>query len=69
MVLSGYEIPRGTYVDLNPTVHFRSPDLFPQPNSHRPERWLRSATEEASKIHPYLLTPFGHGTRMCAGRR
>ena len=73
-VLSGYQIPAGTHVDLNPSVHFRDPKLFPDPDSHRPERWLRgssSSTEagEADAIHPYLLTPFGHGTRMCAGRR
>ena len=58
-------------------MHFRDPKLFPDPDSHRPERWLRgsssSSTEageaDADAVHPYLLTPFGHGTRMCAGRR
>ena len=24
---------------------------------------------EADEVHPFLLTPFSHGTRMCAGRR
>ena len=75
-VLSGYQIPAGTHVDLNPSVHFRDPKLFPDPDSHRPERWLRGPSSPSSEaageedaIHPYLLTPFGHGTRMCAGRR
>ena len=80
-VLSGYQIPAGTHVDLNPSVHFRDPKLFPDPDAHRPERWLRGTASSTSSgkeerggaeedlIHPYLLTPFGHGTRMCAGRR
>ena len=68
MVLSGYSIPAGTHVDLNPSVHYRDPDLFPDPDAHRPDRWLRSSSSSPT-IHPYLLTPFGHGTRMCAGRR
>eukprot|EP00095_Tigriopus_kingsejongensis_P008076 maker-scaffold1264_size52097-snap-gene-0.11 protein:Tk08076 transcript:maker-scaffold1264_size52097-snap-gene-0.11-mRNA-1 annotation:"cytochrome p450 cyp44" len=69
MELSGYRIPAGTHVDLNPLVHFRDPKLFPNPNVHQPERWMRSKPDREAGIHPYLLTPFGHGTRMCAGRR
>ncbi|XP_023330089.1 probable cytochrome P450 CYP44 isoform X2 [Eurytemora carolleeae] len=65
--LSGFQIPAGTHVDLNPSVHFMDPHLFPNPSKHLPERWLREDAEQ--NIHPYLLTPFGHGTRMCAGRR
>ena len=93
MVLSGYEIPAGTHVDLNPSVHFMDPRIFADPEAHKPERWIRQASDDASdktalrqntanankdtydengvnvQIHPFLLTPFGHGTRMCAGRR
>jgi len=57
----------GTHVDLNPSVHFMDEDMFSDPTKHMPERWLRDEGEK--EIHPYLLTPFGHGTRMCAGRR
>ncbi len=35
MVLSGYHIPAGTHVDLNPSVHFNDPEIFPEP--HRSE--------------------------------
>jgi len=67
LTLSGYNIPAGTHLDLNPSVHFRDPQIFPNPDLHQPERWLRDGS--GSNVHPYILTPFGHGTRMCAGRR
>jgi len=67
LTLSGHRIPPGTHIDLNPSVHFRDPDLFPSPETHQPERWVRGGA--GNSTHPFLLTPFGHGTRMCAGRR
>merc|ERR1719259_900663 len=67
MVLSGYHLPAGTHVDLNPSVHFMDDNIFPEPEKNIPERWMREANDK--DVHPYLLTPFGHGTRMCAGRR
>jgi len=66
-VLGDYHIPAGTHVDLNPSVHFNDPALFPSPHLHQPERWLKEGA--GKEVHPYILKPFGHGTRMCAGRR
>ncbi|XP_043201861.1 probable cytochrome P450 CYP44 [Amphibalanus amphitrite] len=66
MELGGYHIPAGTHVDLNQWVQLRSEDSFPEPTTFRPERWLR---QNRQQIDPYLHIPFGHGTRMCAGRR
>ncbi|CAG7828568.1 unnamed protein product [Allacma fusca] len=71
-ILGNYVIPAGTHVDLNQFVHFRSSKYFHNPEEFLPERWLREAQGTAinsAGMHPYLLIPFGHGTRMCAGRR
>ncbi|CAG0891336.1 unnamed protein product [Darwinula stevensoni] len=68
LVLAGYQIPANTHVDFNQFVHFRSSSTFKHPEEFRPQRWIRGHPEEET-VHPYLLTPFGIGTRMCAGRR
>lgn len=67
LVLSGYKIPAGTHVNLNMLVNFKSEKYFPDPDKFLPERWLRG--DESQSVHPFVLTPFGHGTRTCAGRR
>ena len=45
---------------------FKDPQYFEEPERFKPERWLRDGS--AKDIHPYILTPFGHGPRMCAGK-
>ncbi|KAK3103504.1 hypothetical protein FSP39_019686 [Pinctada imbricata] len=67
LIIGGYHIPAGTIVELCTSVLFQSPDHFIEPKTFIPDRWLRDGS--AHNIHPYLLTPFGHGPRMCAGRR
>ncbi|CAG0913556.1 unnamed protein product [Notodromas monacha] len=71
LVLSGFHVPAGTHVDLSPSVHFLSEEHFEDAAKFVPERWLRDKSYSTPKAnaHPYLLTPFGFGTRMCAGRR
>lgn len=66
VVLSGYSVPAGVPVFANSLVTCRLAKYFPQPERFRPERWLGEAR---SHIHPFSMLPFGHGARMCVGRR
>ncbi|NWH68881.1 CP27B protein, partial [Geococcyx californianus] len=43
----------------------RDSRVFPDPDSFRPERWLRRDVSH----HPFASLPFGFGKRSCVGRR
>ncbi|KAH7068192.1 benzoate 4-monooxygenase cytochrome P450 [Paraphoma chrysanthemicola] len=58
-------IPAGTAVGAMPWLLNRHPDVFPEPDVFRPERWL-DAARHGQNLTRYLVT-FSKGSRMCLG--
>ncbi|XP_045206620.2 cytochrome P450 2U1-like [Mercenaria mercenaria] len=64
-IFKGYKIPKEATILPNIfSVHF-DPDIFPEPDAFRPERFLDEA--EASIIRSEKLIPFSLGPRSCLG--
>jgi cytochrome P450 len=61
MQLGDYELPAGTNIAASSAILHYEPDLYPDPETFRPERFL----ERRFGPHEYL--PFGGGERMCPG--
>ncbi len=61
MEIGGYMLPAG--VSVAPCIHLvhRRPDIYPEPNRFRPERFLEQAPGT------YTWIPFGGGVRRCLG--
>jgi cytochrome P450 len=59
--LGGYELPAG--VTVTPSIYLvhRRPDVYPEPERFRPERFLEASPGT------YTWIPFGGGTRRCLG--
>lgn len=68
MVLGGYHIPKGTFLTKASQISSRDERYFTNPDLFLPERWERGATREEN-FHPFASLPFGHGPRMCVGKR
>ena len=63
MVLQGYHIPKDTMLAWSPLIfqqHFEDFDKF------QPERWLLQGRKNCP---PHAVRQFGHGPRMCIGKR
>ena len=67
IILSGYHIPANTSLLLMHHAMGRREDIFENASEFVPERWLRGKSN--SKVDAYASIPFGHGVRMCLGRR
>lgn len=59
--LQEWELPEGTVVAPCIYLTHQDPDLYPQPDRFRPERFLDVKTD------PYTWFPFGGGIRRCIG--
>jgi len=68
MVLSDYHVPRGVSVQYLAFVSSSCASQYDDPLVYRPERWLRGH-ECHHQAHAFSYIPFGHGARMCIGRR
>jgi cytochrome P450 family 135 len=59
--VNGFELPAGTRVAPNIYLTHRRPDVYPDPEEFRPERFLDGGPDTYSWI------PFGGGVRRCLG--
>jgi cytochrome P450 len=59
--IKGYEIPPKTVLAIAIYLVHHSPDLYPEPECFRPERFLEG------KPDSYAWIPFGGGVRRCLG--
>jgi cytochrome P450 len=59
--LDSHSFSKGTWILMSPYITHRIPELFPEPFTFKPERWL--------SIHPsaYEFMPFSAGPRYCIG--
>ncbi|XP_067674794.1 cytochrome P450 3A5-like [Haliotis asinina] len=64
VTIKGYTFPKGCSVTFPPLAIHRDPELYPDPDSFKPDRWLQK-----SEMDPMNYLPFGHGPRQCVGMR
>ncbi|CAD6447400.1 69df3757-7534-448a-94f0-a57c67f8e179 [Sclerotinia trifoliorum] len=62
-MLDGYQVEGGVTVSTQGWTIHRNPEIYPEPDSFQPQRWLgEKSTEMKAAYHPY-----GSGTRTCIG--
>jgi len=69
---NGYHIPKGSVVHVIEQALTRDPELYPDGDSFRPERWLEKewpTYQEPLTVYPRLkgASGFGWGKRACDG--
>ncbi|XP_050204785.1 cytochrome P450 CYP82D47-like [Mercurialis annua] len=63
--ISGYHVPKGTWLMINLWKIHRDPNVWPVPMDFKPERFLTSHKDIDVRGHNFELLPFGGGRRAC----
>nr|VWO99481.1 N/A [Ganoderma boninense] len=63
----GYRIPARSAVVANPWAYVRDPNLYPDPETFKPERFLKDGKLDPNVQDPTTII-FGYGRRICPGR-
>ncbi|MFB2980739.1 cytochrome P450 [Microseira sp. BLCC-F43] len=61
MQLMDYNLPKGTMLSICIYLTHHRPDIYPEPNQFKPERFLER------QFSPYEYLPFGGSNRRCLG--
>jgi cytochrome P450 len=64
LVYGNYRIPSGTPVGMTTILMHTDQELYPDPQSFKPERWM---DRTGRKNNEEGYTPFSRGTRVCLG--
>ncbi|XP_065362921.1 cytochrome P450 4d1 isoform X3 [Calliphora vicina] len=65
--INGKIVPAGTNIGISPLHLGRQEELFPDPNTFKPERFEMDYTTD--KMSPYAYIPFSAGPRNCIGQK
>ncbi len=63
---AGHTVPAGAHVNYCSWASHRLPEVFPEPDAFRPERF---SPEARAKLPKGAYVPFGGGSRICLGMR
>ena len=61
-----YILPAGLSVALLIYGMHHNPNVYPDPEVYKPERFL---PEQSATRHPYAFLPFSAGPRNCIGKK
>ncbi|GFR64488.1 cholesterol side-chain cleavage enzyme, mitochondrial [Elysia marginata] len=68
--LAGYHVPAGAHVQANLYGMYSNVEFFEKPEEFLPERWVKSSHQITNRVVKSIpLLTWGHGPRMCVGRR
>ncbi|KAK7431026.1 hypothetical protein QQZ08_002556 [Neonectria magnoliae] len=70
-IIGGHQIGAGAEVGMSPWVLHRDPEVFPDPDIFKPERWLLGegcTDEEHLRLMNRSFFAFGHGAHSCSGK-